>query len=68
MNLEKTQKHCELTIDDCDLILDCLNHTRSNYEDYRHYPSYEFKQEQLNLLTAVEQKLKCIRDGNNVEP
>ena len=67
MNIEKTQKHCELTKDDCDLILDCLNHTRSNYENYQ-YPTYELKQEKLNLLTAVEQKLRCIRDGNNVEP
>lgn len=50
----------ELTKSDCEYILSCLKYTRDAYESYQDYPSYEFKQQQLAKLTAVEEKLRAL--------
>jgi len=44
-----------------DYLLDCLKHTRASYEATG-YPSYELKQKQLAKLTAIEEKLRQLRD------
>ena len=51
----------DLTKDDCEYILSCLEYTRLAYESTE-YPTYEFRMEQFNRLSAVQEKLRRIRD------
>ena len=51
----------QLTEEECRYLLECLKYTRASYEATE-YPSYELKQEQLERLSSVEEKLRQIRD------
>ena len=51
----------ELTKEDCQYILSCLEYTLLAFESTE-YPSNELKQEQLDRLALVKEKLRGIRD------
>lgn len=56
----------KLTREDCQYILWCLKHTRLAYESTE-YPTYELKKAQLDRLSAVEEKLRKIRDQYDLD-
>jgi hypothetical protein len=47
-----------LTRDDIDLILESLKCYKDRIENYKDYPSYEFKQQQMRRAEAVIAKIK----------
>ena len=49
----------DLTKDDCEYILSCLEYTRLAYESTK-YPTYELRMEQFDRLSAVQAKLRRI--------
>ena len=51
----------DLTKDDCEYILSCLEYTRLAYESTK-YPTYELRMEQFDRLSAVQAKLRRIRN------
>ena len=52
----------QLTKQDYEYILECLEYTRRAYREYRDYPSEDFRQQQLERLSAVVSKLRGLRD------
>ena len=56
----------ELTKEECKYILSCLEYTRLAYESTE-YPTYEERRSRLDRLSAVQEKLRRIRDGNDYE-
>jgi hypothetical protein len=46
---------------DFDVILESLKHYKMNIENYSGYPSYEFKQKQLERVNTAEGKVKALR-------
>ena len=51
----------QLTKDECEFILACLKYTRLEYESTE-YPNAGLRKEQFDRLSAVEEKLRKIRD------
>ncbi|MGH9643711.1 MAG: hypothetical protein ACRD3Q_14975 [Terriglobales bacterium] len=51
----------DLNSADFDLIIESLNHYKTNIENYRGYPSYEFKRAQLERVESVLRKLNAVR-------
>ena len=47
----------ELTKDEYDMIMTSLEYTRRNFENYPHYPSYEFRCAQLKSVDDLRAKL-----------
>ena len=46
---------------DFNLILQSLKHYKMNIENYDKYPSYEFKQQQLERVETAVRKVKALR-------
>lgn len=55
----------ELTSTDFAMILESLQYTKRNFENYAHYPSYQFKRERINEVEAVIEKVCAIQKGQN---
>jgi hypothetical protein len=53
----------DLTVSDCDLIIEALGYKKMKIENYQGYPSYEFKQKQLADTNAVLDKIRKIKTG-----
>ncbi len=45
-----------LTVQDLDVILESLKHTRHKFENYE-YPTYEYKQQRINEINEVITKV-----------
>lgn len=46
-----------------DVVLDSLKHYKMNIENYKDYPSYEFKQKQLQRVESARRKIKALRQN-----
>ena len=53
-------KH-ELTISDLNFILESLEYTRKSFEEYKLYPSYEFKQKRIGEVNDVMDKVRTLK-------
>ncbi len=51
----------QLNADDFAVIIDSLNHYKMNIENYRNYPSYEFKLKQLERVESAARKIKALK-------
>lgn len=51
----------QLNDNDFDVILESLKYYKLNIENYSGYPSYEFKQQQLQRADSVITKVKALR-------
>lgn len=51
----------ELSKDDCEYILECLEYTKRAYNSTT-YPTHELRKAQFDRLSAVQEKLRRIRD------
>jgi hypothetical protein len=50
----------ELSIAELDVIKESLQYSRKHIDEYKDYPSYEFKQEQLKRINDVAEKVSAI--------
>lgn len=48
----------EITKQEWNLILESLNYTKRAYEDYTHYPTYDFKQQQIKFVSDLIIKIR----------
>jgi len=53
----------QLNDDDFDVILDSLKNYKMKIENYGEYPSYEFKQKQLERVDSAMRKVKTLKQG-----
>jgi hypothetical protein len=53
----------ELKAEDIDLILESLKYHKDRVENYKDYPSYEFKQQQMRRVESVIAKMRDLRDN-----
>jgi hypothetical protein len=51
----------ELNESDFDVIISSLDHYKMNINNYDKYPSYEFKQAQLQRVESAIAKVKALR-------
>lgn len=56
----RTMEH-ELTISDLNFILESLEYTRKNFEEYELYPSYEYKQKRIGNVNDVMEKVRTLK-------
>ena len=56
----------ELTVQDCDFILECLEYAHRAYQSTE-YPFYAQRQRQLDRLASVQNKLRNIRRQQQFE-
>lgn len=56
-----TEMTIKLTITDIDVILESLEYSRHYIENYPKYPSYEFKQKQLEGINNAEAKIRALK-------
>lgn len=56
----------ELIADDWNMIIQSLEHTRQKFRDYTGYPSPEFKQQQIDAVTALLKKVRTAKKGAKV--
>jgi hypothetical protein len=54
----------ELTKDEINFIIESLQFTKKNIENYTHYPSYEFKLQRIEEANNLISKMKGIRNEN----
>lgn len=50
-----------LTLSDIDFILESLKYTQMKFEDYQGYPSYEYKQERIKVVTDIISKVRELK-------
>jgi hypothetical protein len=50
-----------LTVKELDRTLESLAYTKKAYDEYRYYPSYEFKLKQLGRVEADIAKVRALR-------
>jgi wobble nucleotide-excising tRNase len=50
----------QLNDSDFDVILSSLKHYKTNIQNYSEYPSYEFKQQQLERVDNAMRKIKAL--------
>ena len=43
-------------------ILESLGYTKCDFQDYRDYPSYEFKQQRIADVERVIERVRVLRD------
>jgi hypothetical protein len=59
-----------LNNNDLDIILESLKHTKLKFENYpigeKGYPSYEYKQSQLEKVNTLIQKIKAIKSSESM--
>jgi putative component of membrane protein insertase Oxa1/YidC/SpoIIIJ protein YidD len=60
----------KLSVEDCRFIITSLDYTVRSFQEYKHYPSYEFKLQRVAEAEAIRQKMRDLRDelkeaGNN---
>ena len=56
----------KLTQQELEMIREALNYTKRSIQNYEHYPSYEFKQQRLNEVDTVRQKIsQMIKETKN---
>lgn len=53
----------QLTSNDCRFIIESLDYTIRKFQDYQHYPSYEFKLKQVKEAEDIRQKMRGLRDA-----
>lgn len=53
----------ELNAEDIDVILESLKHYKDRIENYKGYPSYEFKQQQMRRVESAISKMRGLRDN-----
>lgn len=53
----------ELNAEDIDVILESLKHYKERVENYKHYESYEFKQQQKRRVESAISKMRSLRDN-----
>lgn len=51
----------KLTLADIDFILESLRYTQIKFEDYQTYPSYEYKQQRIKVVTDIIGKVNELR-------
>jgi 5-bromo-4-chloroindolyl phosphate hydrolysis protein len=51
----------ELTKEDLEFIEESLEYTRKNFEEYQKYPSYEYKQQRLDCVSDILNKVKQMK-------
>lgn len=51
----------KLTHEDLDFILESLKYTKLRFEEYKDYPSHEFKQKRIQEVNAVIDKIKSLK-------
>ena len=55
-----------LTLSELQLIRVSLSYTKRAFQEYEHYPSYEFKQRRLNEVDVIRQKIsQMIKEAKN---
>ena len=52
-----------LTTSDWDFILESLKYTKMKFDDYKQYPSQEYKQKIIDEAAFVMQKVQQVRKG-----
>jgi hypothetical protein len=57
----------ELTKQDFELILQSLNYTVKAFEEYKHYPSYEYKLSRINDVNKVRHKILTMKKESKNE-
>ena len=50
----------QLNGSDIKIIIESLEYTKLRFEEYDKYPSYEFKQERIQQVNTVIEKLKKV--------
>ena len=56
----------KLTLPELEMIRESLKYTKRSFQDYGYYPSYEFKQQRLNEVDVVRQKIsQMIKETKN---
>ena len=50
----------QLNANDFAVIIESLNHYKMNIENYRDYPSYEFKLKQLERVESAARKIRTL--------
>lgn len=53
----------QLTSSDFDVILESLKYSKMHIENYDKYPSYEYKQKQLERVNTAANKVKALQQG-----
>lgn len=59
----------ELTLEDIDLIIESLEHTKQAVREYTDYPDYEFKQQRLAAAQRAQDRMRALKkrmkEGHN---
>ena len=56
----------KFTLPELEMIRESLNYTKRSFQNYEHYPSYEFKQQRLHEVDTVRQKIsQMIKEARN---
>ena len=50
-----------LTVEEIDIILESLRHTRKSVEEYDKYPTYEYKQQRIKAVNDVTEKIQVLK-------
>ncbi|MGO9008797.1 MAG: hypothetical protein ACLQPN_01740 [Bryobacteraceae bacterium] len=54
----------KLDANDLAVIIESLNHYKSNVENYAGYPSYEFKRSQIERVESAIRKVRALKIGD----
>lgn len=55
----------ELTSNDFAMILESLQYTKRAFENYKHYPSYEFKRNRIKEVDDLILKIRQIQKASH---
>jgi len=53
----------ELNINDLKLIITSLEYTRLNFQDYKYYPSEDYRKQRIDDVNRVINKVKTLKDS-----
>lgn len=48
----------EFTPEEIQIVIESLRYTKLKFEEYQHYPSYEYKQQRIHELSQLIEKLR----------
>ena len=51
-----------LSNQECDMIIESLKYTKLKFEDYKGYPSYEYKQQRIEEVNELIAKVKVLKN------
>lgn len=54
-------KESMLNSQDWEMILESLKYSKTRFEEYQGYPSYEFKQKRINEIEQLIAKIKNLK-------